>query len=89
MGESDETNNTTESEQLMRVRLDTNRVLGGDALAWIDGRHTPAKQWQDIQDHLERATRGLSYPVTLHGVTVYTDNPNRRPYYTPGERVSK
>lgn len=71
----------------MRVRLDTDQVLAGAALAWVDGRHTPAQQWRDIEQHLARVTRGFSYPVTLRGVAVYTDNPNRRPYYTPGQKL--
>ena len=70
----------------MRVRIDTNRVLGGDALAFIDGRLTADSQWEQIETHLARAVGGRE-GVTLYGVAVYTDNPNRRPFFTPGQKL--
>lgn len=68
----------------MRVHVDTTGLV---EVAYIDGRHTAEKQWQTIEDTVMKLTRNRSTPVTVRGAWLITDDPNRRPYYRPGERV--
>lgn len=68
----------------MRVHVDTNGLIEA---VFVDGRHTAARQWSTIATEVARLTRHRTNPVQVVGAWVMTDDPNRRPYYRPGEKL--
>jgi len=70
----------------MRAAIETDRLLGGGALVFIDGRHTAARQWEGVRAHLKKEAGGKD--CGLIGVMVFTDNPNYRPRFSPGQKVA-
>lgn len=52
---------------------------------YIDGRNNAARQWAEVVAEVAKR-RGAADVV---GAYLITDNPNRRPYYRPGQKIRK
>jgi hypothetical protein len=67
----------------MKVILDTDRVLAGAALLWVDGRRDGFSQWWEIREYVENWEKVLDAPIELRGVQVT----GHGRYYKPGEKI--
>lgn len=56
---------------------------------YVDGRHTAGRQWETVAAEVARLTRRRSNPADIVGAYLITDNPNRRPYFRPGQKIRR